>query len=134
VIKESVPRVTELAVCLGGALLIAGCDGGGGGSTSSTSGPPSTPTLLGVIDGTCAEIPPGTTGGFRLLPRQGVRIRVAAAWPSADLVVRANGTVFEKVGPSDTQRQSDLRTADTGYWVPENIDPTPLATGLDSRR
>ena len=55
----------------------------------------------------------------------GVRLRVAAAWPSADLVVKANGTTFEKVGPSDTQRQLDLSAADAGYWVPENIDPNP---------
>jgi hypothetical protein len=39
--------------------------------------------------------------------------------------VRANGTTtaFEKVGPSDSQRQLDLRAAGAGYWVPENIDP-----------
>lgn len=89
------------------------------------SGAPPTPVLIGVLDGTCAEIPPGTAGGFRLLPRQAVGLRVAAPWPSADLVVAANGTELEKVGPSDTGRQSALRAAGAGYWVPENIDPTP---------
>jgi hypothetical protein len=81
--------------------------------------------LLGVLDGGCAEIPPGTTGGFRVLPHEDVRLRVAAAWPSADLVVKANGTELEKVGPSDTGRQSELRAEDKGFWVPENIDPNP---------
>lgn len=59
------------------------------------------------------------------MPQGGVRLRVAAPWPSADLVVRANGVQLEKVGPSDTLRQSDLRTARTAYWIPENIDPNP---------
>src|SRR5215210_680350 len=116
-VKAMVPRITALITCLGAVLAIGGCGG--------TSGAPSTPALLGVLDGTCAELPPGTAGGFRVLPRQGVGLRVAAAWPSADLVVQANGTELEKVGPSDTGRQSDLRAADTGYWVPENIDPNP---------
>jgi hypothetical protein len=118
-------RLAE-ALALGGVVLlgifsIIASNGGNGGSP----GPPSTPTLLGVLDGTCAEIPPGTAGGFRLLPRQGVRLRVAAEWPSADLTVEANGTELEKVGPSDTGRQNALRAAGTGYWVPENIDPNP---------
>src|SRR3954468_17482456 len=93
VVKGTGLRGTALIMCLGAALAGAGCGGGGGGSTA-----PSTPALLGVPDGTCAELPPGTAGGFRLLPREGVRLRVGAAWPSADLVVRANGTLLEKVG------------------------------------
>jgi hypothetical protein len=107
-------------VALLGVLTIIASNGG-----NPPSGAPSIPALLGVLDGTCAEIPPGTAGGFRLLPRQGVRLRVAAPWPSADLVVTANGTDLEKVGSSDTGRQIALRAAGTGYWVPEDIDPNP---------
>ena len=48
--------------------------------------------------------------------------------------MKANGTEFEKVGPSDTQRQMDLRAADAGYWVPENIDPNGPGICLDCVR
>jgi len=129
--SRSVRGTHTIAVitCLGAAFAVGACG-------AATSGAPATPTLLGVLDGGgtgalgnqpvgCAEIPPGTTGGFRVLPAEAVRLRVAAAWPSADLVVNANGTDLEKVGPSDTQRQADLRAAGTAYWIPENIDPNP---------
>jgi hypothetical protein len=118
-IRAKTPRTIALIACLGTALAIGGCDGGGDGTT------PATPVLRGVLDGSCAELPPGTPGGFPLLPNEAVRLRVAAAWPSADLVVKANGAELEKVGPSDTQRQSDLKAAGGAYWVPENIDPNP---------
>jgi hypothetical protein len=110
-------RTLVLITCVGAALALTACGGG--------SGAPSTPELIGVLDGECAEIPAGTTGGFRVLPRQDVRLRVAAAWPSADLVVKANGTELEKVGPSDTGLQSKLRAEGTGFWVPEEINPNP---------
>ena len=67
----------------------------------------------------------------------GVGLRVAAAWPSADLVVKANGTELERVGPSDTGRQIELqgdpdnpdptkrKPPIADYWVPANIDPNP---------
>lgn len=116
-IRAKTPRTIVLIACLGTAFAIGGC---GGGTTT-----PATPVLLGVLDDSCAEIPPSTTGGFRLLPAGAVRLRVAAAWPSADLVVKANGAELEKVGPSDTQRQSDLKAAGKAYWVPVNIDPNP---------
>ena len=35
----------------------------------------------------------------------------------------ANGTEIENVGPSNTQRQSDLKAAATPFWIPANIDP-----------
>lgn len=119
-IRAKTPRTIALIACLGTAFAIgsSGCNGG--------TPAPATPTLLGVLDGSCAELPPGP-GAFRVLsPSTGeARLRVAAAWPSADLAVKANGVNLEKVGPSDTGRQSALRTAGTGYWVPENIDPNP---------
>ena len=126
-IRAKTPRTITLIACLGTAFAIGGC-----GDDDGTT--PATPVLLGVLDAPCAEIPPGTTGGFRVMPsgKVGVGLRVAAAWPSADLVVKANGTELEKVGPSDTGRQIDLQNGnpDLGqqpmdYWVPANIDPNP---------
>ena len=118
-IRANAPRAIALIACLGTAFAIGGC--------GDSTGTPPTPTLLGVLDAPCAEIPPGTPGGFRLLPagQVGVGLRVAAAWPSADLVVKANGVELEKVGPSDTVHQRDLQDQDQGYWVPANIDPNP---------
>ena len=119
-IRANTPRSTALIACLATALAIGAC-----GDDDGTT--PATPALLGVLDAPCAEIPPGTTGGFRVLPagKVGIGLRVAAAWPSADLVVKANGTQLERVGPSDTGRQMDLQEQDQGYWVPANIDPNP---------
>jgi hypothetical protein len=116
-IRAKTPRTIALIACFGTAAAIGGC----GGSTET----PASPVLRGVLDGSCAELPPSTPGGFPLLPNEAVRLRVAAAWPSADLVVKANGAELEKVGPSDTGRQSDLKAAGNAYWVPENIDPNP---------
>ena len=115
--RAETPRTIALIACLGAALAIAGC--------GDPPQPPATPVLLGVLDDGCAEIPGGTSGGFKLLPAGAVRARVVAAWPSADLVVKANGTELEKVGPSDTQRQRDLKDAKTAYWVPADINPNP---------
>jgi hypothetical protein len=131
-IRPNTPRPIALIACLGTAFAIGGC-GDGDGTT------PPTPVLLGVLDAPCAEIPPGTTGGFRVMPsgKVGVGLRVAAAWPSADLIVKANGTELEKVGPSDTGRQIELqgdpdnpdptkrKPPIADYWVPANIDPNP---------
>lgn len=108
-------RLLLVLVCTGGALASAGC--GGGNST-----PPDTPVLVDVLDGPCTA--PGSSP-FPLLPAEAVRLRIGAPWPSADLVVTANGTTLENVGPSDTQRQSDLKAAGTPYWIPANIDPNP---------
>src|SRR5215208_5500147 len=99
-IRSKTPRTIALIACLGTAFAIGACGG--------SSGAPVTPALLGVLDGGCAEIPAGTAGGFRLLPHPEVGVRVAAAWPSADLAVKANGVDLEKVAPSDTARQSAL--------------------------
>ena len=126
-IRSNTPRMIALIASLGTALAIGGCGDDDDGTT------PATPVLLGVLDAPCAEIPPGTTGVFRVMPagKVGVGLRVAAAWPSADLVVKANGTELEKVGPSDTGRQIQLQgNPQTGeppvdYWVPANIDPDP---------
>jgi hypothetical protein len=115
-IRAKTPRCIALIACLAAAFTISACGG-------DNSGTPATPVLTGVlVDGSCAEAP-ASTGEFRVLPTEKVRVRVAAAWPSADLVVKANGAELEKVIPSDTGRQSDLRAAGTAYWVPENIDP-----------
>jgi hypothetical protein len=87
--------------------------------------PPAAPVLLGVLDRTCAELPPGTPGGFRLLPQDEVRLRVAAAWPGS-LAVAANGTALEE---ADTPaRELTLKNAGMGYWQVRNIDPNPSPT------
>jgi hypothetical protein len=118
-IRAKTPRTIAIMACLGMALGIGACGDDG------SSGTPATPALLGVLDGGCAEIPPSTPGGFRLLPHAEIGVRVAAAWPSADLVVKAKGVALEKVGPSDTARQNALDAAGAGYWVPRDINPNP---------
>ena len=108
-----------LIACLGAAVAVSAC-----GSSSPTSGPPATPVLLGVGDGTCADIHPNAGEQVRLLPAQSIRLHVAAAWPSADLVVKTeNGAELEKVIPDDTQRQNALKAAGVAYWVPDEINP-----------
>jgi hypothetical protein len=135
-IRAKAPRTIALIASLGAAFAVGGC-----GDDSGTSPEPHVPSpaLLGVRDEGCAEIPPdavkpfniGSEGplGFGVLPAEKVGLRLAAAWPSADLVVTANNsanmTELEKVGPSDTGRQSALKAAGEGYWVPEKIDPSP---------
>lgn len=109
--RASAPRLILVSVCLGAGLASAGCGGDGDGST---------PTLVEVLDGPCTA--PGSSP-HPILPARTVRLRVGSAWPSATLVVTGNGTELENVGPSNTQRQSDLKAAGMPFWVPANIDP-----------
>jgi hypothetical protein len=132
-------RTIALIACLAAAFAIGSCGDGSGTSPEPPYVP--SPALLGVRDGGCAEIPrdavkPFNIGSeepfaFGVLPAEKVGLRVAADWPSADLTVSAQpgsaqvATDLEKVGPSDTGRQSALKAAGEGYWVPEKIDPNP---------
>src|SRR5262245_4720059 len=108
VFKRRAPHVTLMTMCLVAALASAGC-----GGDDDDGSAPATPVLVDALDGPCTM--PGSSP-FPLLPAQAVRVKVGAAWPG-DLVVTANGTPLENVGPSDTQRQSDLKAAGTAFWI-----------------